>query len=134
MMSEPVRGIVVAHGDLARALVDGAERISGVRGALIPVSNQGLGADELRTLLASHLEGGPAVLFVDLGGGSCGLAGLGAARRAAHVGVLTGVNLPVLLDFVFHRDMPLDALVARLEAKGRSELRGHGCAAPPPAT
>ncbi len=37
-MSE-VRGVVVAHGDLARCLVETAESIAGVSGALVPISN-----------------------------------------------------------------------------------------------
>ena len=39
-------------------------------------------------------------------------------------GVVSGVNLPVLLDFVFHRDMPLAALVERLVEKGRAGITG----------
>ena len=37
--------------------------------------------------------------------------------------MVCGVNLPILLDFVFHRDMPLDELVPRLLEKGRSGIR-----------
>jgi len=40
-MSEELRGVVVCHGRLAGALVDAAEQISGVTGALTPVSNTG---------------------------------------------------------------------------------------------
>ena len=37
--------------------------------------------------------------------------------------VLCGVNLPILLDFVFHRDLPVGELVTRLEGKGRDGIR-----------
>jgi mannose/fructose-specific phosphotransferase system component IIA len=39
------------------------------------------------------------------------------------VAVVTGVNLPMLLEFVFHRDMPFDELLPRLEAKAREGIR-----------
>ena len=37
--------------------------------------------------------------------------------------MVCGVNLPILLDFVFHRDVPLDELVTRLVEKGREGIR-----------
>ena len=131
-MSDPVRGIVVAHDELATALVRTVERISGVTGALRPISNEGLGSERLRDALGEAAGSGPAILFVDLAGGSCGLAGLGLVKKHPRAAVLTGVNVPMLLDFVFHRDMDLPSLVARLLEKGRSEQRAHVCEAAPP--
>ncbi len=41
-MSDALRGVVVCHGELAKALVEATESISGVTGVLRPVSNSGL--------------------------------------------------------------------------------------------
>ncbi|MCG8468796.1 MAG: PTS mannose transporter subunit IID [Gemmatimonadetes bacterium] len=122
-MSEALaRGVVVAHGELAAALVAVVSSISGVEDGLRAVSNDGLGADGLRERVTAAVGTDPTIIFVDLKGGSCGLAGLAVAKGASGVAVLTGVNVPMLLDFVFHRDLPLDALVERLVEKGRAEL------------
>src|SRR5512147_1429295 len=75
-MSEGLRGVVVAHGGLAQALVEEAERISGQAGVLTPVSNQGGGRDEIEARLHTAVAGQPAVVFVDMPCGSCFFAAM----------------------------------------------------------
>jgi len=124
-MSEavPLRGVVLAHGRLAEGLVSAVERISGVDDALVPLSNEGLGPERLRTLLDDAVGSSGAIVFSDMASGSCGMAALGTCRDRGRLAVVCGVNLPVLLDFVFHREMPLDELVARLVDKGHQSIR-----------
>lgn len=119
--AEPVRGVVVAHSDLATALVRAVERIAGVPDALVPLSNEDRGPEEMRRVVEAACGEGPAVVFTDLASGSCALAGRLAAAAGRAV-VITGANLPMLLDFVFHRDMELEALAARLVRKGRDGI------------
>lgn len=115
----------MAHAALAQGLVDAVRRIAGTEEeALVPLSNEGLGTDAIRDRLAEILTGGgPAVIFTDLREGSCGIA---AQRlcidRADHV-VVTGVNLPMLLDFAMKRHLPLDDLVERLVDRGRAAVQ-----------
>ena len=116
-------GVIVAHADVAGALVRAVEGISGIRDALIPLSNRDCTPEELERRVADSVGPGPAVVFVDLGSGSCAHVGRRVGRRAGDVAVITGVNLPMLLDFVFHRDMPLPELAERLEHKAHSETR-----------
>lgn len=129
-MSDAVRGVIVAHGDLAAALVRTVERISGLEGPLRAVSNEGLGAEELRARLMEEAAGRPTIFFVDLETGSCGTAGLGVSLHAPEVAVLTGANVPMLLDFVFNRELPIGDLAERLQEKARAGIRAHGCVAP----
>jgi mannose/fructose-specific phosphotransferase system component IIA len=124
-MSEGVaRGIVVAHGSMAQGLVDAVRRIAGGGAdALVPLSNEGMAPPELKARLEDLAGEERTVIFVDLLSGSCGMAAMVSARERASRAVVCGVNLPILLDFVFHRDMPLDQLVARLVDKGREGIR-----------
>src|SRR5215212_5674899 len=125
-MSEPVRGVVVAHASLAQGLVSSVLAISGVDAEVLkPVTNEGCGPESLQArvneALGSH---GPAIVFTDMGSGSCAFTARRIALERAGTGIVTGVNLPVLLDFVFHREMPLPELVERLVEKGRTGITG----------
>ncbi|MGH7535121.1 MAG: hypothetical protein ACREMG_06005, partial [Gemmatimonadales bacterium] len=68
-MSEELQGVVVCHGGLAKALIEAAEQISGVRGALLPVSNMGCDRGSLEERVAQAVDGRPSVVFVDLASG-----------------------------------------------------------------
>jgi len=124
-MSEPkpIQGIVLTHGGLAGGLVDAVSRISGVGpDALRAVSNDGKSPDVLQAELAEILEQGGVLVFTDLPSGSCALAARICCRQQKDSAVVFGVNLAMLLDFVFHRDLPLKELVPRLLEKGRGSL------------
>ena len=130
-MEEPTVGIVVAHGELAEALVRAVEGISGVRDALYPISNADCTPRELRRRVREAAGGRPAVIFSDLASGSCAFASRRAAGALASASVVTGVSLPMLLDFVFHRDMEAAALAERVAGKGRSATRALEPTEPP---
>lgn len=101
-MSE-LRGVVAAHGGVAEALVRAAESISGVAGALVAVSNADCDRGKLEARIHEAIDGQPSVLFVDLPSGSCMFASLSRFKQEPNVRVVTGVNLAMLVDFVFHR-------------------------------
>lgn len=118
-----VRGVVVGHGALADGLVDAVRRITGVEEeALTAVSNLGLSPDALRGRVEEALGDGPALVFVDLSMGSCGMAARRIGRERPDTAVLFGVNLPQLLDFVTHRELPLPSIVERALDRGRSAI------------
>lgn len=116
-------GVVVAHGALAHGLVSAVERIVGeASGTLRPLSNEGLSPEELRARIEEVANGHPAVVFTDMESGSCGLAAKNCCRgRAGRVSV-GGVNLPMLLDFVYaERDRPGE-LGRRMVERGRGAI------------
>jgi mannose/fructose-specific phosphotransferase system component IIA len=122
-MSEELLGVVVCHGPLAGALVQAAEQISGIPGALVPVSNTGCDRDTLEERVLAALGGRPAVVFVDLASGSCSFAVLKRLRGEPSVKVVTGVNLAMLVDFVFHRTLTPDEAATRAMAAGEKSIR-----------
>ena len=122
-MSESLRGVIVCHGALARALVDATAQISGMADALVPVSNSGCDRGDLEARVDAAVGQGPTVVFVDMASGSCLFAVLRRLRERANVRVVTGVNLAMLLDFVFHRDLSPDEAAARAVEIGEKAIQ-----------
>jgi mannose/fructose-specific phosphotransferase system component IIA len=122
-MSDVLRGVVVCHGGLAKALVEAAESISGVTGVLLPVSNSGCDRDSLEKRVVEAVDGRPSVVFVDLASGSCLFAVLKRMRSLPGVKVVTGVNLAMLVDFVFHVSLTPEAAAERAIAAGTKAIR-----------
>jgi mannose/fructose-specific phosphotransferase system component IIA len=122
-MSEPLRGVIVCHGLLARALVDATAQISGMADALVPVSNSGCDRGDLEARVEAAVGAEPTLVFVDMASGSCLFAVLRRLRERENVRVVTGVNLAMLLDFVFHRDLSPDEAAKRAVEIGEKAIR-----------
>jgi N-acetylgalactosamine PTS system EIIA component len=121
-----VRGVLISHGGMAEGIVDAVRRITGAdEQALVAVSNTGLAPDELASRLRQRIGEGPTIVFTDLQSGSCGFAARRLAREFPGLVIISGVNLPLLLEFVMNREQPVETLVPRLLAKGRAAI---GCA------
>lgn len=129
-----VRGIVLAHGALAAGLVDAVKQITGDLGdALVPLTNSGRSPEAVVGDVRAAVGDGPAIIFTDLPGGSCAFAARRLGLEREGLAVICGVNLPLLLHFVTHRELPLEELVPRLLSRGRSgivcspgSLESHG--------
>src|SRR5437667_558260 len=122
-MSEPLRGVIVSHAAVAQALLAAVAAITGVRDALVPVSNDGCDTGARADRLNQAIDNKPAVLFVDLPGGSCLTRSVRLARGRTRVAVLRGVDLAMLLDFVFHRDLPPGDAAQRAAEAGSRAIR-----------
>jgi len=121
--AEPALGVVVGHGALAQGLVDATRRITGgMAECLAPLSNDGKNPEQLKAELEGIVGDSRSVVFVDLQAGSCGMAALACCRDSLRRVVVTGVNLPMLLDFVFNRRLSFEELVPRLLESGRASI------------
>lgn len=123
MSEPPARGVVVGHGEMASGLVSAVRRIAGgAADALEALSNDGKAPEVLKGEIERLAGDDRVVVFVDLQAGSCGVAAYACCRERSQRAVICGVNLPMLLDFVFHRELPLDELADRLIQKSRASI------------
>ena len=122
-MSEPLRGIIVSHASLAEALVEAVSTITGERDGLVAVSNSGISPDGLREAISDAVGEGPAVVFVDMPAGSCLQATLTEMRERSQVAVVAGVNLPMLLDFIYHREEAPEVAAAHAVERGSQAIK-----------
>ena len=116
-------GVIVSHAELAAALVGAVRTISGISDALQSVSNEGCDPKALIERIETAIGGRPAVLFIDLPGGSCLASAIRLSRGRGELAVVTGVNLAMLLDFVFHRDLPPAEAAKRAVEAGSRAIR-----------
>ncbi len=122
-----VRGIVVAHGNLARELVNTARTVYGAFDGVDAVTNEGKSPDALTDEIERLLDGEPDdryLIFVDFFGGSCCHTCLQIEQRRNDVRVVTGVNLPMLVAFLYKRgDVPFERLPDEVVERGRGSMR-----------
>lgn len=117
-----IAGVVVGHGGLAAALIDAVARIAGRDAALVAVSNTDCDRNALDARISEATGSGPAVVFVDMPSGSCLFAAMRRLRELPDVRVVTGVNLAMLLEFVFNADDELDDVVRKVIAAGTGAI------------
>lgn len=121
-----VPALIVTHADLGQALVRAAEKVVGTVEGVTLLSNEGRSRADLEQAIEALVQGWSAggLLLTDFWGGSCHTCGASAARRHGEVVIVTGVNLPLLLDYLHNRDRmgPAD-LAERLQLKGRESIR-----------
>ena len=98
-------GVVAGHGEIAAGLVSAVAQITGRGELLLPMSNRGLGAADIEASLRAAVAAGRVrALFTDLPSGSCTIAARRVLRDHPALVLVTGVNLPTLVDFVCRVD------------------------------
>jgi mannose/fructose-specific phosphotransferase system component IIA len=115
-------GVVVGHGGLAAALIDAVARIAGTDNGLVAVSNTDCDRGALEQRITSAIGEGPAIVFIDMPSGSCMFAAMHRLREMPGIRLVTGVNLAMLLEFVFHRDGTLDEVATKVADAGASAI------------
>ena len=121
--------VIVTHSQLGDALIGAAEFIIGNRPAAMESVSIDLSqnADKLRTKIArgiKKVEGNEGILILtDMFGGTPSNLSYSFLEEG-HIEVLSGVNLPILIQAASLRDknMKLDELAAKLEIFGKKSI------------
>jgi PTS system N-acetylgalactosamine-specific IIA component len=120
-MSDPAVALVVGHGEFAEGLVSAVEQITGRDDVLVPMTNRGLGGADIERVMRELVESrGAHVIFTDLPAGSCAIAARRLLASRSDLVVVTGVNLPALLDYVTHGETPPHEAAQHAAERARS--------------
>jgi len=121
-----VPALLVMHADLAAALMRAAERVYGPVEDVEVLSNEGLSREALEAEIGRRVVRWSAggLVLTDFWGGSCHICGAAATRGRGELVIVTGVNLPTLIDYLHNRDQyPVEELAERLKQKGQDSIR-----------
>jgi PTS system N-acetylgalactosamine-specific IIA component len=114
--------VVAGHGEFAAGLISAVQQISGAGHVFQGISNGSLGASELDAALHEAVVTTRAtVVFTDLPAGSCTISARRIGRELTNLVVVTGTNLPMLLDFALKGADGARSL-DRVAEKGRSAI------------
>jgi mannose/fructose-specific phosphotransferase system component IIA len=127
MRDKDITGIVVTHGQLGEELLRTVSLIVGEVHDCYALSGSDLGDEKVIRSIHEILDANDvsrAVVFVDYFGGSCGASCVRATRGLEGARVISGVNLPMLLDFVTKQGtMGLDDIVDHLIQRGQESVK-----------
>ena len=121
-----IPALLVTHADLGAALLRAAQQIYGPVMDVDFLSNSELSRADLESAIRERVSGWThgGLVLTDFPGGSCQQCGLLAARGNAEILVVTGVNLPGLLDYLHNREhYPVAELAERLVTRARDSVR-----------
>lgn len=113
--------LVIGHKDFAEGIVSAVTAITGRADLFRTISNHGLDTRGTEALVRGAIAEGVTIIFSDLPAGSTTMAARRAQRDHPAVTVVTGVSLPVLLDYAFAAPDAVDAVDAAVE-KGRAAM------------
>ncbi|MBC8366078.1 hypothetical protein H8E52_01575 [bacterium] len=121
-----VPALVICHGELGSAFMDALDGIFGPVDEFHVISNRGLSNEALEDAVRAKLGeiGRQALIFTDYFGGSCANASLTVLKGRPDYRVVSGVNLPMLIYYLTHRDeMDMAAILPGIINRGQNAIR-----------
>ncbi len=121
-----IRGIIVGHGDFAKAILKTAELILGEQPEVEVISNRGFSCASMTEKINEVVSKGDCkstIIFLDLPGGSCTMSCYSLLKEISDLHIISGVNLPMLIEFFMLRDKySADDLDSILVKKGKDNI------------
>jgi mannose/fructose/sorbose-specific phosphotransferase system IIA component len=121
-----VRGIIIGHGDFAKAMLTTAKQIVGEQELVEVISNVGLSCETLNEKIEEILgrdDKNETIIFVDLPGGSCTISCYKLLKNNRNLNMICGINLPILIEFFMLREKhSAQELVPILIKKGKENI------------
>jgi PTS system N-acetylgalactosamine-specific IIA component len=115
--------IVAGHAEFADGLISAVEKITGRGARLVAVSNRGMGPAEIEATMRAAADAGTVrVIFTDLPAGSCTIAARRLLRDRPDLRLVTGANLPAVIDYVLSADGDAADALAHAVERGRGAL------------
>jgi PTS system N-acetylgalactosamine-specific IIA component len=90
----------------------------------VPLSNTDMDSAEMETKLRELLDRtGARLIFTDLPAGSCNFVACRLLKERHDLVVVTGINLPILLHFAMHDELPAREVAEQAVDRGARALR-----------
>ncbi len=105
-----IHGIILTHGPIGDAMIEAVRGIMGLDEGLHSLIVNNMSVTEISSRLSALIHAPEVVqdgviVMASLKGGSCWNVAVAVAKDHAHVRVISGVNLSMVLSFVTKRDL-----------------------------
>jgi mannose/fructose/sorbose-specific phosphotransferase system IIA component len=120
-----INAIIIGHGDFAQAMLRTAESIVGEQENVEVVSNKGFSCEQLGRDIERRCRNRErdTIIFLDLPGGSCTITCYTLLKSHHDLNIISGVNLPLLIEFFMLRNKySARDLVSLLVKKGKDNI------------
>ena len=118
-----IGGIIITHGPIGAALKNAAETILGEINNLHEISTIDFSLSciitNLKEIINKENWDNGCLIMSSLKGGSCWNAAVATNKTMGNIGVVSGVNLPMIISFLTKRDhLPLKELTEIVKQDG----------------
>ncbi len=118
--------LMLSHGNMAIETLKSGEMIAGKQSTILALSfseNDSVESlrDEVNKIIESHVND-QLIVMVDLHGGTPFNTVVNHVLKAKNIKLMTGLNLPLLLEYIFSSHEDLDELSKHLELVGQDSI------------